>query len=166
MSDDLNKLIQRLRATFFEERDFSLHDVRDAANALEALAAECDLVRSSMRSAVAERDRLKDEVERLRNEKVGTHGSPELDDDARKLAAMGQDPGATLATEPAPAVCEWRPIQIAPTDGTLICGAWMYGRRWATKSLFWNGHNWECPISDGYFAPTHWMPLPQPEAKG
>lgn len=41
------------------------------------------------------------------DEKVGTHGSPELDDDARKLEAMGQDTGATLAAEPAPAVCEW-----------------------------------------------------------
>ena len=46
-------------------------------------------------------------------EKVGTHGSPELDEDARKLEAMGQDPGMTLeellapATAPAPAVCEW-----------------------------------------------------------
>ena len=45
--------------------------------------------------------------------KVDTHGSPELNEDARKLAAMGQDPGMTLnellalATDPAP-VCEWR----------------------------------------------------------
>lgn len=37
----------------------------------------------------------------------GTHGSPELDDDARKLAALGQDPGPTFATDPAPVVCEW-----------------------------------------------------------
>jgi len=46
-------------------------------------------------------------------EKVGTHGSPELDEDARKLEAMGQDPGMTLeellepATDAAPAVCVW-----------------------------------------------------------
>ena len=46
-------------------------------------------------------------------EKVGTHGSPELDEDARKLEAMGQDPGMTLeellapATDAAPDVCVW-----------------------------------------------------------
>ena len=47
----------------------------------------------------------------------GTHGSPELDEDARKLEAMGQDAGMTLQdldldayiTTPAAApVCEWR----------------------------------------------------------
>lgn len=53
MSDDIKKLIQRLRATFFGERDFSLHDVRDAADALERL--------------VAERDRLKAALVRLRD---------------------------------------------------------------------------------------------------
>ena len=41
-SDDIKKLIERLRATYFEVRDFSLHDVRDAADALEALVAERD----------------------------------------------------------------------------------------------------------------------------
>jgi len=44
----------------------------------------------------------------------GTHGSPELDEDARKLEAMGQDAGPTVqdlfpeAFTPAAApVCEW-----------------------------------------------------------
>lgn len=31
-----------------------------------------------------------------RVDKAGTHGSPELDEDARKLEAMGQDAGMTL----------------------------------------------------------------------
>lgn len=46
----------------------------------------------------------------------GTHGSPELDEDARKLEAMGQDAGPTVqdlfpeAFAPAAApVCEWTP---------------------------------------------------------
>lgn len=54
MSDEIKELAKRLRATFFEVRDFSLHDVRDAANALERVTEE--------------RDRLKAEVERLRGE--------------------------------------------------------------------------------------------------
>jgi hypothetical protein len=44
----------------------------------------------------------------------GTHGSPELDEDARKLEAMGQDAGMTLQdlspevfAPAAPSVCEW-----------------------------------------------------------
>ena len=96
MSDDIKKLVDRLRATFFEETVFSLTDVRDAANALEALVTECDLVRSSMRSAVAERDRLKDEVERLRNEKV-----------AGGVAVCGDDDIPAPATDPTSAACEW-----------------------------------------------------------
>ena len=35
-----------------------------------------------------------DEILGDAGEKVGTHGTPELDEDARKLEAMGQDPGA------------------------------------------------------------------------
>lgn len=113
MSDDIKKLVARLRATFFGERDFSLHDVRDAANALEALAAECDLARSSMRSAVAERDRLKDEVEHLRNEKVAGVA-------ALKAAGAGLSPasGQAPATDPAPAVCEWTRTPWGPSPSS------------------------------------------------
>ena len=60
---------------------------------------------------------------------------------------------------------QWQPIETAPKDGTLICGAWMYGSRWETRALYWNGHDWECPTGDWYYDPTHWMPLPPPEAK-
>ncbi len=59
---------------------------------------------------------------------------------------------------------EWKDISTAPKDGTLICGVWLYGRRWAARSVFWNSHDWECPISDAYYTPTHWMPLPPPPA--
>jgi len=38
----------------------------------------------------------------------GTHGSPELDEDARKLEAMGQDAGLTFA--PAADKREWSPV--------------------------------------------------------
>ncbi len=51
----------------------------------------------------------------------GTHGSPELDEDARKLEAMGQDAGPTVqdlfpevfAPAAAP-VCEWTPQDEGP----------------------------------------------------
>lgn len=85
--DDIRKLVARLRATFFGERDFSLHDVRDAANALEALAAECDLVRSSMRSAVAERDRLKAVLVRTAASLAAAISLLETDGKAAKKAA-------------------------------------------------------------------------------
>ncbi len=78
-------------------------------------------------------------------EKVGTHGSPELDEDARKLEAMGQDPGMTIeefldehfrppATDAAPAVCEWR----GSKDGQL---AYMG----CTKRLEWTYDRRKCP---------------------
>ena len=135
MSDDISQLIGRLRSYARSSKG----DIFAAVDTIEALRAE--------------RDRLKDEVERLRNEKVAGGPRPE---------AMG---GTPPATDPAPAVCEWASIETAPTDGTLICGAWMSGRRWATRVLYWNGHDWECPLSDGYYEPTHWMPLPPPESK-
>ena len=80
MSDDISQLIGRLRSYARSSKG----DIFAAVDTIEALRAE--------------RDSLKAEVERLRNEKVGTHGTPELDEDARKLEAMGQDPGATFAT--------------------------------------------------------------------
>lgn len=79
MSDDIKKLVDRLRATFFEVRDFSLHDVRDAANALEAMIGELEAYEiarvtwmTMMRewinralAAEAERDRLKAALETI-----------------------------------------------------------------------------------------------------
>lgn len=51
----------------------------------------------------------------------GTHGSPELDEDARKMEAMGQDAGPTVqdlfpeafAPAAAPDVCEWTRITLS-----------------------------------------------------
>ena len=108
MSDNIKELVSRLRAFCTETRAINVRDVHVAADALETL--------------VAERDRLKDEVEwvramatlvldgaealdimevlraerdRLRNEKVAGGPRPE---------AMG---GTPPATDPASAVCEW-----------------------------------------------------------
>jgi len=64
-------------------------------------------------------------------EEAGTHGSPELDEDARKLEAMGQDAGMTLQdldldayiTTPAAApVCEWLPWQHEAGKFYSMCG--------------------------------------------
>jgi hypothetical protein len=126
---------------------------QEAADALEAL--------------VAERDRLKAEVERLRNEKVGTHGSPELDEDAFKLQAMGKDPGMTIeefldehfkppATDPAP-VCKWTLNTLPEPDGgshyETSCGdAWC---RW-----------YNTPKEDNYsYCPSCGKPIKFTEAK-
>jgi hypothetical protein len=82
--------------------------------------------------------------------KSGTHGSPELDEDARKLEAMGQDAGPTLddfigvtdmmrgtsAPAAAPDVCEWKRV-----DGdTLVSGCDDDGLTNSPK-IYWD----ECP---------------------
>ena len=67
MSDDINKLIQRLRATFFGERDFSLHDVRDAADALEQNLIDLEEYRRDVAKLTEERDRLRAALVRLRD---------------------------------------------------------------------------------------------------
>jgi hypothetical protein len=60
-------------------------------------------------------DRLFREILASDGVEAGTHGSPELDEDARKLEAMGQDAGPTVqdlfpevfTPAAAPSVCEW-----------------------------------------------------------
>ena len=109
---------------------------------------------------------------RAAGEKVGTHGTPELDEDARKLEAMGQDPGATFVTDPAP-VCEWKPIETAPKDGTEFIvfrdDAGVFAARYVEPSnddgeMFLASMYGEDLTGD--MMPTHWMPLPPPpEAK-
>lgn len=83
MSDDINKLIGRLRSYVRSSKG----DIFAAVDTIEALRAE--------------RDRLKDEVERLRNEKVAGVAAIEAAG-AGLFPASGQVP----ATDPAPAVCE------------------------------------------------------------
>lgn len=68
-------------------------------------------------------DRYKAMLKASEGEAAGTHGSPELDDDARKLAAMGQDPGMTLEELLAPAApetCEWEPHRLCSACGEML----------------------------------------------
>jgi len=67
MSDDIKKLIERLRSTYFEVRDFSLHDVRDAADALEQNLIDLEEYRRDVAKLTEERDRLRAALVRLRD---------------------------------------------------------------------------------------------------
>ena len=61
---------------------------------------------------------------------------------------------------------EWRPIETAPKDGTLILswnGEWIEIAMWqrpnAINPPMWRGAH--CGVSH-ISQPTHWLPLPQP----
>lgn len=69
---------------------------------------------------------------------------------------------------------DWRPIETAPKDGRVIL-AWSVGANDSEAQLMW----WDGEPDDGLEAywcvnyegktsldPTHWMPLPEPPAKG
>lgn len=72
----------------------------------------------------------------------------------------------------------WRPIETAPKDGTLILGAWFerfhttqagdLAPKWfmvCCRFVEWipGSWLWEEDFSDGLsVAPTHWQPLPNP----
>lgn len=68
----------------------------------------------------------------------------------------------------------WRPIDTAPKDGTKILLGYFpkptYDGSSVMKSCevaFWHsGHQKWCGRAllnaEGYFSPTHWMPLPEP----
>lgn len=66
-------------------------------------------------------------------------------------------------------VPQWRPIETAPRDGTRFMGFWgdIHGNGCDTpvKTWFETG-NWHSPWEDckpeDDWAPTHWMPLPDP----
>jgi len=88
----------------------------DDATAEDSMRVVVRALRDETRHMTLNRDSLEELFTQIlgdAGEKVGTHGSPELDEDARKLEAMGQDPGMTLeellepATDAAPAVCVW-----------------------------------------------------------
>ncbi len=106
---------------------------------VEALRDEMTRLRYSLGSLAAF-DTL-DEILASDGEK-GTHGSPELDEDARKLEAMGQYAGPTVQDlfpevfEPAAdPVCEWTPVwkdkeyRSCSADGTYSRGAREEGDR-------------------------------------
>ena len=126
MSDDIKELVKRLDEQWDRRRigDSPFGEMScllaDAADALEALVAERDRLKAALQEIADMLNRGPDssqnwdvksiyDIAREALEAKGTHGSPELDEDAQKLAAMGQDPGATFAADPAPAVCEWTP---------------------------------------------------------
>lgn len=125
MSDnDIVKMLRKIEGTSLPISVWKHHVLR-AAREIEQSRIDLQEYCRDVVALTAERDRLKDEVGRLRNKTTGTHGTPELDEDARKLEAMGQDPGATFATDPAP-VCEWtrtpwgRSPSASPLDALYI----------------------------------------------
>jgi hypothetical protein len=68
---------------------------------------------------------------------------------------------------------EWQPIETAPKDGTKILLGYFPDPVYEGASVmrswevaFWHGihRKWcgrELLNSEGYFSPTHWMPLPE-----
>ena len=136
MSDKTKDLIKRLRAN--GQKNFGLY--AEAADALEALTCEVASLNDALRVWVRE-NAPGGWINALRKNqilgsdvvvKVDTHGSPELDEDAIKLMAMGQDPGMTLnqliapAADPAP-VCEWRYVaagNVWLTECEERCNGW------------------------------------------
>lgn len=57
----------------------------------------------------------------------------------------------------------WKDIATAPTNKE-ICGAYMYGSRWAFHHLWFDEitEMWTDMFSDKCPPVTHWMPLPPP----
>ena len=65
--------------------------------------------------------------------------------------------------------CQWQPIETAPRDGTYILLGWFLegGGGGHPEVAFWHSTKqlW-CSSrllnAEGYYSPTHWMPLPDP----
>ena len=65
--------------------------------------------------------------------------------------------------------CQWQPIKTAPRDGTYILLGWFFdgGGGGYPEVAFWHSTKqlW-CSSrllnAEGYYSPTHWMPLPDP----
>ena len=67
------------------------------------------------------------------------------------------------------AASQWRPIETAPKDGTVIlafralpCGPEMSSVAWKHKEHAFGNSGWHYPEWNG---PTHWMPLPSAPTK-
>ena len=146
MTPDIKALIKRLHEKTWESDRGEDDDPHTAADALEALAGEVerlqllDTLKGNFSSALllaeqhaeraeAERDRLKDEVERLRIEKVaGGAGSQIIGRGADQFIV--DDPFGP-PTDPAPAVCEWT------KDGGRTVSTCMPG---GITQWVWNGN--------------------------
>ena len=58
---------------------------------------------------------------------------------------------------------EWQPIETAPKDELLLGYA-----DGMMRLVMWEGGAWVqvgATIEEGWFEPTHWMPLPEPPQK-
>ena len=63
---------------------------------------------------------------------------------------------------------QWKPIAIAPKDGTWVLCAWRnsVGRYGVPTPLYWHGDCWTAidpcltPVVQNALQPTHWMALP------
>ena len=103
----------------------------------------------------------------------------------RYLSALGDNPGRTLH-EMHPDVLirealealraeQWRPIDMAPTDGTpllLWCNDWVIGHHAVSYPPYaFEGWTTGWETAGGYdvgyarITPTHWRPLPEPPAQ-
>ena len=65
---------------------------------------------------------------------------------------------------------QWQPIETAPKDGTwiMICRPTTYASKLGCALVYWDDH-FACWHDGDYhsdhYAPTHWMPLPEPPPK-
>jgi hypothetical protein len=62
---------------------------------------------------------------------------------------------------------DWRPIETAPKDGTVILGWWpqAYQGKGGIFEYIWHKDGWyTVPCSWQHMTPTHWSPLPAPPA--
>lgn len=60
---------------------------------------------------------------------------------------------------------EWLPIEIAPTDGTVVLGYFGADRYGVMEWTGWGGGCWRCAFTGHNIVasePSHWMPLPDP----
>ena len=62
-------------------------------------------------------------------------------------------------------MARWQPIETAPKDGTKIL-AYDPDRGGSCEILYWGSWKgkgaWQDDEANGYYEPSHWMPLPEP----
>ena len=61
-------------------------------------------------------------------------------------------------------MCELKPIDTAPMDGTMVVGAWNWGG-WNYCIMRWR-NGWTKPFhAEPCYTPSHWAPLPSPQTR-